>query len=546
MSNDLFDFSKSTGLSVDGISRSFQTSLKVGRSIGGWSLKRRLEKEGYDPITVDAAVEAVKAGRDPEAILFQARQSYALKEKQHAMRKNPPPVHGSAAWATLPDLQKAELLHANAGAGLSLGNCSSHPITWQGESHLLTVAPTRTGKGTMQIIPNLLQYKGSAVVLDPKGEIYAATHKWRRDNVGPVYAINPFGADHISNETHAFNPLDGVTDAQSALELAETLYPRTNDDKSQFFENEAIGFLAAMLEFTARFAPFEQRSIATVRDAASSLNKDFYGLVNAMADDAMPPSIKNSAKNFLTKSKDTGKPRVMDSLNTHMRIWDSEGLRNATARSDFDFKDLKENPATVYLILPFEKIEPYSTFVRMVFATALDAMLQNKAIPEIPVLFVLDEFLALNADDKFVSALRTHASAGVRLWFFLQDLPTLEQKYPTTWKSFLQVETKTFFGTDDPFTAELISKYLGDTTVAFDIPNMSASTSGGSSASASYSISENLNLTRRNLMTPDEVIQFMNGSSETRPAIHFMRNIRPVQAALTPWFTDANLSARAS
>lgn len=142
MSNDLFDFSKSTGLSVDGISRSFQTSLKVGRSIGGWSLKRRLEKEGYDPITVDAAVEAVKAGRDPEAILFQARQAYALKEKQHAMRKNPPPVHGSAAWATLLDLQKAELLHANTGAGLSLGNCSSQPITWQGESHLLTVAPT--------------------------------------------------------------------------------------------------------------------------------------------------------------------------------------------------------------------------------------------------------------------------------------------------------------------------------------------------------------------------------------------------------------------
>ena len=83
---------------------------------------------------------------------------------------------------------------------------------------------------------------------------------------------------------------------------------------------------------------------------------------------------------------------------------------------------------------------------------------------------MFDEFLALDPDDRFISALRTHASAGVRLWFFLQDLPTLEQKYPTTWKSFFQAEVKTFFGTDDPHTAELVSNYLGDTTVAYESP----------------------------------------------------------------------------
>ena len=36
------------------------------------------------------------------------------------------------------------------------------------DSHLITFAPTGSGKGTGAVIPNLLQYPGSAVVLDLK------------------------------------------------------------------------------------------------------------------------------------------------------------------------------------------------------------------------------------------------------------------------------------------------------------------------------------------------------------------------------------------
>ncbi|MCI5076437.1 type IV secretory system conjugative DNA transfer family protein [Oricola sp.] len=540
MSKDPFEMAK--GASRD-VARSWQIGANIGTSISGWRLKRQLESEGYDALTVEAAVEALKAGRNPEPILQQARHAYQLRRKQAQMRRNPPPIHGSARWASAEELDQAGLFRPTNGHSLSLGAVNGEPLTWDGESHLLTVAPTRTGKGTMQIIPNLLNYRGSAVVLDPKGEICTHTAKWREENVGPVHVINPFGVAGVPT-AQAFNPLDQVTDAHSAMELAEILYPRTHDEKQQFFENEAIAFLTAVLEFTARFAAPGFRNLGTIRDSISTLDQGLFGLVKAMADATMPPSIRNAATNFKTKSRDTGQPRVLDSLNTHMRIWDSEGLRRCTARTDFTFQGLKDQPATVYLVLPFDKIGAYSTFVRMIFATALDAMLGNPSKPDIPVLFVLDEFLALDRDDRFVSALRTHASAGVRLWFFLQDLPTLEQKYPTTWKSFLQVETKTFFATDDPYTAELVSRYLGDQTVAYEVPNMSASTTGGTSASASYSISENLHLTARKLLTPDEVMAFMAGDYRGRKAIHFLRNLRPVQADLTPWFEDELLKER--
>jgi len=543
MAKNPFDPGDMFGNELRGITTGAKFGIKIGRGLAGWNLKRRLEEEGFDPITIEAATQAVAAGQDPKPILEQARQAYALRDKQEAMRRDPPPVHGSARWAKLEDVEQSGLFRPTANRTLNLGRFDGRPVNWDGESHLLTVAPTRTGKSAMQVIPNLRAYGGSAVVLDPKGEIYEHTATWR-SQMGPVYVLNPFEVEGIPN-TNAFNPLDAVTDSQSALELAEILYPRTQDDKQQFFENEAVGFLAAAVEFLARFAPEGHRNLGTLRDTVSTLDKDFRGLLQAMSNEVMPPSIRNAARNFQTKTRDTGQPRVLDSLNTHLRIWDTPGLRRATSSSGFEFGKLKDGAATVYLVLPFAKITPFSTFVRMVFASALDAMVTTTKTPDIPVLFVLDEFLSLAPDERFVSALRTHASAGARLWFFLQDLPTLEQKYPTTWKSFLQVEAKTFFGTDDPYTADLISSYLSDRTVAYDVPNVSGTTTGGTSPSTSYSISENLHLAGRRLMTPDEVIGFLRGSAKGRKAIHFLRDLaHPLQTDLTPWFLEKTIEEK--
>lgn len=522
------------------ISSTITTGIQWGRWFRAKRAKRELQQAGYDPVTIDTVIAAIKARQEIEGILAAADQATAARAKADELRRNPPPIHGSANWAQASELQAANFLldhEPDTGPGLYLGRAHGSPVYWQGESHLLTVAPTRTGKGTMQIIPNLLRYQGSAVVLDPKGELALATAKWREENVGPVYVLNPFELEPFGKFTQAFNPLDHVKDAQDAIKLAEMIYPRADDDRQRFFENEAIGFLAGVIEFTAIYAPAGQRNFGAIRDTVSSLDAQFNRFLKQMARDVYPPSIRNAARTALTKTDDVGKPRLIDSISQHLRLWDTPGLRRASERSDFDFKDLKDKPATIYLVLPFDELSTYSTYVQMIFAAALEGMLANPKKPEVPVLFVLDEFLGLEADDRFVSALRTHASAGVRLWFFLQDLPTLEQKYPTTWKSFLQAEVKTFFGTDDPHTAKLISEYLGDQTVAFDLPSSSPSIGG---SSASYSISENVQLTGRPLLKSDEVIRALAATDLTKPrtAIHFMRGVPPVRAQISPWFTD--------
>src|ERR1700691_688015 len=47
--------------------------------------------------------------------------------------------------------------------------------------HMISVAPTRSGKGVSLIIPNLLTYGGSVLVVDPKGENCWVTAAHRRN-----------------------------------------------------------------------------------------------------------------------------------------------------------------------------------------------------------------------------------------------------------------------------------------------------------------------------------------------------------------------------
>ena len=541
---------QSSGLDINRAAKDvndiYRLGTGLGRKLKAARIKSNLQREGYDPITIAAAVDAVKAGRDIDDIIHAADQAILARAKADEIRRNPPKIHGSAAWAEQSELHSANLLNPptlDKGAGIHLGSVQGKPLYWEGESHLLTVAPTRTGKGTTQIISNLLQYKGSAVVLDPKGELAAGTAKWRSENVGPVYLLNPFGQAPFDSYTAAFNPLDHVHSAQDATKLAEMIYPRTDDDRQRFFDNEAIGFLAGVIEFVAITAPPQLKNFGTIRDSLSSLDQRFHDLLDNMTAEGMPPSIRNAAKTVQTKTSDVAKPRLIDSLSQHLRIWDTPGLRAATERSDFDFKTLKDKPATVYLVLPFDELKTYSTFIQMVFAAALDAMTQNPRKPDIPVLFVLDEFLGLEPDKRFIDAIRTHASAGVRLWFFLQDLPTLEQKYPTNYKSFLQAEVKSFFGVDDPYTAKLVSEILGDKTVAYDLPTANPSFSG---SGASYSITDNVQLAGRPLLKPEEIVRVLSSNDPTvsRKAIQSIRGVPPIMADLEPWFNDPKLHER--
>ncbi len=113
-------------------------------------------------------------------------------------------THGSARFAGLADARKGKLL---TGKGLILGRKHGRMLRYRGEGHLLTFAPTRSGKGVGCVIPNLLDYQGSVVVTDIKGENSDIARTYRA-TLGPVYELAPLGGAKANRAT--FNPLDFI------------------------------------------------------------------------------------------------------------------------------------------------------------------------------------------------------------------------------------------------------------------------------------------------------------------------------------------------
>lgn len=107
-------------------------------------------------------------------------------------------TYGSARWADASDIRKAGLTQP---AGVFLGRHSDQYLRHEGPEHVLTFAPTRSGKGVGLVIPTLLSWPASTVIHDIKGENWQITAGWR-SRFSHCLLFNP-----TDPKSAAYNPL---------------------------------------------------------------------------------------------------------------------------------------------------------------------------------------------------------------------------------------------------------------------------------------------------------------------------------------------------
>src|SRR5262249_4764876 len=78
------------------------------------------------------------------------------------------------------------------------------PLLYRGDGQLMIIAPTGVGKGVGVIIPNLLTYAGSMIVVDVKGENFQVTARYRRRIGQSVVVLVPFGL--VTDSGDGLNP----------------------------------------------------------------------------------------------------------------------------------------------------------------------------------------------------------------------------------------------------------------------------------------------------------------------------------------------------
>ncbi|MBA2571481.1 MAG: type IV secretory system conjugative DNA transfer family protein [Gemmatimonadetes bacterium] len=407
--------------------------------------------------------------------------------------------HGTAAWDTGDELVQA--------TGLLVGrHDTGRMLRFSREGHVITLAPTRSGKGISAVIPNLLEYPGSVVVSDPKGENYVVTSRRRREMGQQVVALDPFC---VAGGTAAFNPLDLIdvqTDSavDDATMLADMLVMRSGKGSaSSFWDEEATTLLRGLILYVAAVAGSEQRSLAHVRELLTLAPEPFQDLLDEMAaSPAVGGLVKRAAAMMLQKA-DKERSGVISTAQSHTRFLDSPRMAHVLDRSTFDLADLKRRRVSLYLILPPNRMNTYQRWLRLMIACTLSSMVRIPGRPAERVLVLLDEFANLGRMQPVLNDIALAGGYGVAFWLVLQDLPKLKGIYPDDWGTFLSNRAVLqAFGTADLETSEYLSKMVGETTIFTESENRSR---GRSSGKLQQSTAQTTSEKGRRLLTPDEV-----------------------------------------
>jgi len=343
--------------------------------------------------------------------------------------------------------------------------------------HLLSVAPTRSGKGVSLIIPNLLLYRGATIVIDPKGENAWITAEYRRTLGQKTIILDPwsevnrrYGAKAGEFETVArFNPLsilDPVSEhyAEDVGYLADAVI--INQGKDPHWDDSARELVAGLMAYVVEHPDFrEEASLPLVRLLLSKPVAD----ICALAQDARqfgPESVAaRKLGRFVVASKEMAS--IISTALTQTAFLDSKTLAANMGASDFSFEDLlTDQGVTIYLVLPIDKLQTFGRWLRLMVSIGIRTVARNTRKLPLPVLFMLDEFGTIGRLSAVEQAYGLMAGLQMIIWAFVQDLVQLRRDYPDSWETFIgNSEAVTFFCIMDQFTCEHVSKMLGKTTI---------------------------------------------------------------------------------
>jgi type IV secretion system protein VirD4 len=400
-------------------------------------------------------------------------------------------------------LTHAELESAawKAKGGLLLGRREGRLIGWRDDRHVMTIAGSRAGKGVSLIVPNLVFYPGSALVIDPKGENAKITAGRRGSGTakgGPglgqdVHVLDPFEITGL--ESACFNPLEWIDSgsfAEDAGLFADALITHPVQGERHWTESAQILLRALILIALADPDP-ARRNLVTVRrllmltdqsidDKLFSRPRSFdeaegrdagkmtrqEALLQILKEQTGPhQEICLGVAGHLEGMSDRELGSVLSSARTQTQWLDDDPMRKVLTSSSFRLKDLKLKPTTIYLCLPAMRMGTHARWLRLMILLAISVMERTEPRkPPAPVLFALDEFPVLGYIQAIETAAGLMAGFGVKLWVILQNIGQLKRYYKDTWETFVANSgVLTAFGIVDQESLNVLSQKLGRTRI---------------------------------------------------------------------------------
>lgn len=322
-----------------------------------------------------------------------------------------------------------------------------------GEGHLITFAPTGAGKGVSVIIPNLLSYSGPVITIDPKGENFSVTARFRKETLGQnIYLLDPFHCvddmtiERIGVERARLDPLDMV-DLESPERdvhytmLASILSNQSSspgtDRKDDFWENEAMKLMAGAIGVSALKPLEDSKGVLNRKKSFSKFIDILYSddvVFNlAVALDTAGSNIGDFAYKsiaaFLQKA-DKERSGVLSTAQAHLNPLVADVVQGSMRDSTFQMDEIKEGSNySIYVVIPPDKLVSHSVLLKLWIAIFIHSVMTRVKAPEKRTLFLLDECAQLGYLDGLKKSVTLLRGYGMQVWMFFQDLTQLESIY---------------------------------------------------------------------------------------------------------------------
>ena len=446
-------------------------------------------------------------------------------------------LFGDARFATRGEIRKAGLL---GDKGIIVGKMGKKYLLFDGLQHAIISAPTRSGKGVGIVIPNLLNWPDSVVVLDIKQENWDITSGYRRKYGQACYLFNPAATDY---RTHRYNPLAYISSdpnfrIDDVQKIAGMLFPDqagtdiiwTATPRSLF-----LGIVLYLAETPDKPLTLGQVLRETLMDGDGSAY--FARIIRDRAAGGNPLSAVcvRALNSYISISSDKTRAGVMASLRSRLELWMNPLVDAATSANDFDLRDVRKRRMSIYLGVTPDNLERMAPLLNLFFQQLIDLNTrerpnQNPAIQH-QCLLLMDEFTAIGKIGILSKGISYIAGYWLRMMPIIQSPSQLVEVYgQDAAQNFTTNHALNIIyppKASETVAARDISEWLGYQTVK------GRSESRGKGLFTKKSKSENVSDQRRALLLPQEI----TGLGQERELL-VLENVPPILAKKVRYFED--------
>lgn len=431
-----------------------------------------------------------------------------------------------------------------------LGKSDGQLLSLPGSEHVALHARTGAGKGVGFVIPNCFAWPGSLVVLDIKGEAYRATAGYRAEVLGQsVYLFDPASE---TRQSHRWDPFaavqrDSISRFRQIARQANLLFPEIDTvggggNSNKFWDDAGRQAFMAVATILAESddQPLTMQAITQIFTRDDGHQRLAAQVARSRMSGRPYSQIAVDGVSDFIGSDPKLRGDIRKTVSTRLQTWSDPQIAAVTSASDFDLRDLRRKPMTIYVSVAPGNIPRLRPLLRLFWDQVINA--NTDATPEedptlkVPAMFMLDEFARLGRMDALAQGAQYVRGYGIRMAFVIQNKAQVRAIYGKDGAAdiFDNLGAEVVFGTSDPELTKELEERLGDNTVNVTTRNRPRFWSWLNWSKQSEADHPH----RRQLMLDQEIAQM---SPDEQLIIR--PGMRPMRTQRIRWWSDPEFSA---